>query len=237
MSRRKIKPILWRTTNRPVPCYFLGTLHIADTWYNVVPKSLIKTFDSCEVLCVELNIEKTSAAQSTKAANELKRSVSKEVLDKIVNQAKTTKRRIKRISNQTATNIMLAGLDGLLLERATESNKKIISLETFQEQMESMRIIHPEIKNIPEVNPVDYIRSAFMTGDTELFQTMTNDIWGPRASNWCARHVRMTSRLMNHLRAIPDKSFFVAIGAMHLVSPANILDLLKLCGVETERVQ
>lgn len=236
MSRRKMKPLLWRTTNRTVPCYFLGTMHLADTWYNVVPKNLLHMIDSCDVLCVEFNILNISKSQQETTGKEVKRAVPKDVLNKVVRIAKATRRRIEKSSRMTSKNLLLCGIDGFLMERAASTNKQIVSLETFKEQMKSMRASLPEIADISTDDPLEQARSAFLDGDTVFFKVMCGGIWGAQATSWCDRHVRMSKRLLDHLQKSPDKSFFVAIGAIHLLSPANVLEMIGLGGINTERI-
>ena len=238
MSRRKMKPLLWQTTNRSVPCYFLGTMHLADTWDDLVSKTLLRTFDACDVVCVEFNIEQASTSQRKKAAAGLKRVISKDNIDDISERTKSIKRRIERSGKSTPKNMQLSGLDGLLLERATNSKKRIIALETFKEQMKSMKAADTTVEamNPNDGQPINQIHSAFLNGNIELFEALSNSIWGPQAANWCDRHVRMTKRLLDNFRKMPEKSFFVAIGAIHLLSPANVLEMLDVGGIATERI-
>lgn len=236
MSRRKMKPLLWQTTNREVPCYFLGTMHLADTWYNVVPKNLLHTVDSCDVLCVEFNVLNASESQQETAGKELKRAVPRDILNKVVRKAKATKRRIEKSSRLTPKNSQLCGIDGFLMERADSTNKQIVSLETFKEQMQSIKASLPKIADISTDDPVEQVRSAFLSGDALFFEVMCGNVWGAEATSWCNRHIRMSKRLLDHLQKSPDKSFFVAIGAIHLLSPANVLEMIGLGGINTERI-
>ena len=243
MSRIKMKPLLWQTTNREVPCHFLGTMHIADTWYNVVPKSLLRTFDACDVLCVEFNILRASKLQQKVAGAALKKAVPKDILNKVVRTAKKTRRRIEKSSRLTPKNMQIAGLDGFLLERAAAAEQQVVSVETFDEQMESMKASRRN-KNRPIVDafanhqddPIEQIRHSFLGGDAEFFKIMSMDIWGPEATSWCDRHIKMSQRLLDYLQIAPEKSFFVALGAIHFLSPASVLEMIGLGGIATERV-
>ena len=238
MSRRKFKPLLWKTTDRPVPCYFLGTMHLADTWYNVVPRSLMNTFDKCDALCVEFDILNASKSQQKTAGTALKRTVPEDIMDTVNRRTKTVRRRIENASKLTPKNMQLCGLDGYLLERASVMEKPIISLETFKEQITSMKATgEPDaVMDYGTGDPIEQVQTAFLAGDPTFFETMSNRVWGTQAANWCNRHVRMAGRLLDRFRSMPETSFFVAIGAIHLLSPASVLEMMVLGGVPLERV-
>jgi len=81
------------------------------------------------------------------------------------------------------------------------------------------------------------MRLAFLDGKAEFFKIVCSETYEACTTDWCNRHIRMAKRLLKHLHAMPEARFFVLIGAMHLLSPANVLELLDIGGVATARVE
>ena len=139
-------------------------------------------------------------------------------------------------------------VDLLFQKRAQEENKQVIGLETIEQQLNILfnsiplkrqaEILVQEVKEKDKgIEQLKKLNEAYLSGDLKTLEDLNNEdhdmtarekkiIIDDRTSGW----VKQLSAL------IPVKSCFVAVGCMHLVGPAGLIDLLKKAGYTVEGV-
>ena len=237
---RKLKPLLWRTTNREVPCYFFGTLHTPDDWTRLLSQKLLATLDSCDCLCVEciLDVEELQACRERVTASGVDELIPPTVVRMLRGKA-------RRVLTATSAAAMVAtALDPWLVNRVRSSGKLVSQLETMEEQLVAITSIMTEPVSsscgaphqpLTPVQTMQSIQRAYLRRDLEELDQLVGVYYSPTARCWLERHVRMARRLLTMFEETPKMSYFVAFGLSHLRGPANVLELLSLGGVETEK--
>lgn len=96
-------------------------------------------------------------------------------------------------------------------------------------------------RRLPTIRPrsrtqlLTQLHRAYIRRDLDVLDPQVVVRYSPVGKCWIERHVRMTRRLLALFAETPKMSYFVAVGLSHLLGPANVLELMSLGGVETER--
>jgi len=139
-------------------------------------------------------------------------------------------------------------VDLLFQKRAQEENKQVIGLETIEQQLNILfnsiplkrqaEILVQEVKEKDKgIEQLKKLNEAYLSGDLKTLEDLNNEDHDMTAREKKIMIDDRTSGWVKQLSAlIPAKSCFVAVGCMHLVGPAGLIDLLKKAGYTVEGV-
>ncbi len=153
-----------------------------------------------------------------------------------------------------------APLDMLLASRASALGKKTAGLETMAEQIavlngfttaEQITMLRDSLRLIKEkrkagTDPTTEMTTAYVSGDLAAVDAWLNSFM--QSSDKAVgekfirillteRNRRMVERAVAKMKAEPDKAFFFAVGAGHLLGETGILTLLEKAGFKVVRVE
>ena len=139
------------------------------------------------------------------------------------------------------------GIDMHFIEKALESSKKIIELETAEFQLELMSSFSDElmIQSIEEAfeNPltneaIDVLFDAWEIGDTTVVESMIFDgldedpVFEPcYQAIYIDRNYKMADRIEEMLG--DDEVYFIIVGAAHLIGEEGLINILEDRGYQT----
>jgi len=149
---------------------------------------------------------------------------------------------------ENGTNAPPTGVDELFQKKAKEQNKKILPLETIDEQMFMLfgsmslkRQAEVLVKDLKEIQKskedMKNLNSYYLTGDLVGIESLSN-----MSCNWTPEEVKVLidNRNLNWAKKLPtmlkEQSCFIAVGAMHLVGETGLIKQLKAAGYKVEPV-
>ena len=151
-----------------------------------------------------------------------------------------------------------APLDLLIETRAGALGKKTGGLETVAEQLaalnafttdEQITMLRDSLRLLKQrrkagTDPITDLVEAYRSGDLAIVDKVLNDALrsGDKAVSektvrilFTERNLRMAERAVAKIKAEPDKSFFFAVGAGHLIGDTSVLKLLESAGFKVVR--
>lgn len=137
-------------------------------------------------------------------------------------------------------------IDVLLQKLARANKKKVIGLETLEQQMDIMfnfiplerqaEILMYEVRNKKQMLlELSQLNTIYISGDLEKMKEMdvTDESMKPEE-----RRLLVDDRNMNWMTQLPallkEQSCFVAVGCMHLVGETGLINQLRLKGYTVE---
>jgi uncharacterized protein len=251
------KSLLWEVTGKGLkaPSYLFGTIHmLCEKDYLIKPK-VLKAFDSCKSLAVEINMldtlemlnaqkmmfsnTKMSEALSKREAYELDSILQK---DFNINLAVVDNYRPIRLISMmvvkaaSCSNIKM--LDMELMKTANAKEMKILNFETITGQMEMLEKATPigeivtQMKLGNEYSPL-FSKMVEHYKDENILE-LDRILKDKRFMNEDAEKVMLTDRNLDWAEKMPKimeaNSTFMAFGAGHLTGEYGMINLLRKKG-------
>jgi len=155
---------------------------------------------------------------------------------------------ISSYMKENGTNAPPTGVDELFQKKAKEQNKKILPLETIDEQMfmlfgsmslkRQAEVLVKDLKDIQKSKEdMKNLNSYYLAGDLVGIESLSN-----MSCNWTPEEVKVLidNRNLNWAKKLPtmlkEQSCFIAVGAMHLVGETGLIKQLKVAGYKVEPV-
>jgi len=155
---------------------------------------------------------------------------------------------ISSYMKENGTNAPPTGVDELFQKKAKEQNKKILPLETIDEQMfmlfgsmslkRQAEVLVKDLKDIQKSKEdMRNLNSYYLAGDLVGIESLSN-----MSCNWTPEEVKVLidNRNLNWAKKLPtmlkEQSCFIAVGAMHLVGETGLIKQLKVAGYKVEPV-
>ena len=263
--------LFWKVEKDGKTSYLFGTVHVWKREWLPLNPGIEKAFADAKTLAVELDPDKMDMASAVQAmmlgGNEtLEGRLGKPLYDRT--RAATEKlgvpeAAIAKIKPWGAMLVLAAtklqqlgfspdaGLDNYLIQKAKASGKRIVELESGEQQLavidglsarSQTALLVELLANIdgtPQV--LDNIVAAWKKGDADaafaLNQKGLNDSEARREFEdkfLYQRDVAMTRKIEELLRQ--PGSHFIAVGSLHLVGPRSIVEQLKAKGYRVEQI-
>lgn len=263
------KGFFWEVTTQNSKLYLLGSIHLGKEEIFPLDTNWENAFKSCSNLVVEVNTKKINPFKILKLAyfqdsTTLEHILPPEIfakVDSIFTIYKIPKSTFNKFKPWFAlTNIMNLeysnldfradfGIDQYFLGKV-DSTKKIIELESFEEQiqfMESLFAEHPrayfeylidELKNTQ--NNINDLFEAWKNGNDSvvaqlIFDFIPADAVGKQFSDILItqRNKKMLEKIHNFISN--GGCYFIVVGAGHLIGRNGIIENLKESGFKVER--
>jgi uncharacterized protein YbaP (TraB family) len=278
------KHLFWKASDSNSTIYLLGSLHFADSTFYPLDSVIENAFDRSEELAVEIDLSDDSISRQISLVSEQYGFFQDgQILDSVIPASISASldslclawtlplgsfsryRPMSAGMTVTAVGIMRLGYDSNLgidvhfLKRARDAGKKIISLETVEEQAfvltgggdsDSLGIFYLEtiLRETPSLDSATRgMMRAWKTGDDSLFCVYMNldtaqlshtDSLLKKEINeriYYSRNRKMAESIATLLAK--DRNVFVIVGAAHLAgNHENVIDILRAKGFTVEQL-
>lgn len=258
MKQQKL-PFVWEIDNSGIISYLVGTDHFAQDVYK---KDAEKRLNGIEQVLFEVIITDENKAEFEKSIDEsgLMEVMAGPYIEQLTRQEQEKISRIIEIPIMLLRNEPLFLLKKYLLnkysplnykavdvtirETAQEKNTKIYPLETFQEQLTTLKLdceqkgledlkqlirIVQDFKNLN--NYYKTIKHAYAHGDTETIKKMlTKEKISKKTGS--DRNITMATRSIPYLQ----QPTMIAVGAAHCIIEPTMQDVYESNGIKTKRI-
>jgi uncharacterized protein len=266
-STSTLKPLLYEVKHGNATVYLYGTMHIGKESYYPLPSYAEKAFTKSDALVTEINMNELTAYSPLDPSKGLYKNgetiedhLSKKAIEhlkKIVPEYGINYEEAKLMNpGMLSMNLTVLpegylfkyGLDKYFTKKADETNKKILTLETiqFQEDLmfntpftkeeadEEILALKPRTEAITasrqlttyvEMGDAENLGKFFIDSMTKKqYKSMIYD-----------RNVNMTTKVEEYLKT--NKTYFVAVGAGHVIGKDGMVEILKKKGYSPTRVE
>lgn len=250
--------LLWELQSpyHAAPSYLFGTMHVRDERVFSSIDKLTTYLYQCDIFAAEFDFEEANFIQLEQASKlpegiSLRTALSPSIykkLERVV--ARETNQPLATFDNcspMLLLNLLAeaqlnadhhVALDRVLYNLAQEANKKILGLETFQEQLEVFQHFNltEQYRALKQVatnfrryrQTLKKTTTAYIKGDIKsLYKYSKRSIGSMRRVLLYERNQVMARRFESYTQ---DQTLFAAIGAGHLAGQKGVLRLLKKKG-------
>lgn len=256
--------LLWelKLPHHPAPSYLFGTMHVRDERVFASIDQLTSYLYQCDAFAAEFDFEEANYLSIGQAA-ELPEGVSFRTalspsvykrLEKVV--ARELKQPLAVFEGHSPVLLLNAlaeaqlgsdhqvALDKVLYDIAQQADKKILGLETFQEQLEVFQHFNlaEQYRALKQVatnfaryrSSLQKTTAAYFRGDMKsLYQLSKRSIGSMRRILLYDRNQNMARRFEAYTQ---EQTLFAAVGAGHLSGEKGILRLLKQKGYQIKPI-
>jgi uncharacterized protein YbaP (TraB family) len=248
--------LLWKISreNTATTSYLYGTIHIKDKRVLEFSDSVLTAFEKCDAFAIEVDLNPENLVLLSQRMilpedqtlmdlfAEEEYQLIKTVVQNIVGVDISLFNKLKPIAllslvmNFQFANDVDVSVDEYFYRKATEENKKVIGIETIEEQLEILDSIPNDyiidyFKNIDSAQEdMETIIKLYQSADlNKMLKMMQKDksMVMIRKNLLTDRNKKMTERIQP---IINEQSTFIAIGAGHLPGNEGIINLLSNAG-------
>jgi uncharacterized protein YbaP (TraB family) len=248
--------LLWKISgeNTTTTSYLYGTIHIKDKRVLEFSDSVLTAFEKCDAFAIEVDLNPENLVLLSQRMilpdeqtlmdlfTEEEYQLIKTVVENIVGVDISLFNKLKPIAllslvmNFQFANDVDVSVDEYFYRKATEENKKVIGIETIEEQLEILDSIPNDyiidyFKNIDSAQEdMETIIKLYQSADlNKMLKMMQKDksMVMIRKNLLTDRNKKMTERIQP---IINEQSTFIAIGAGHLPGNEGIINLLSNAG-------
>ena len=248
--------------------YVLGTIHSGDPRVTTLSDSIQSSLQDADQYIMEVVIDGSSIFSSLGNlwlldGQKLSQVIGQELYEEVIETGKLSGMPEATFTYMKPWVVMMMFslppgnyeniLDIHLMKLALKQNKKVLGLETVQEQFavfddmpinEQIRLLDVTLKNYPDLaKQYTELFDAYLQKDLEKLQQLSREQVESQDLALLnrlmerlldARNQRMVSRLLPLLH---DGKSFVAVGALHLPGESGILNLLHQQGFTVTRIE
>jgi uncharacterized protein YbaP (TraB family) len=259
------KHFMWEVSSDKGKVYLLGSIHLAKKDLYPLPAVIDSAFNSSNALAVEMDVKNVNPADVLKYAfyqdtNTLKSNIKPEIYEKLgkmfakYNIPETYYRKFKpwfAVISVTSLELVSTGyeeqygIDIHFINEAKKQKKKVLELESFEEQMNMLdkdmqpyqdMFINYSLLDLDSTSEqVDSMFVAWKSGDTTMMGRLANSEvdkypeFKPITEIMVdKRNVRMTAKIEKWMEE--GGTYFVIAGAAHMIGENGIINLLKKTG-------
>ncbi len=275
--RGRDMPPIWRIARAGRKDFYLfGSIHHGSASLFPLPKVVEDAFSEATVMAVEIDpfdldartvariLEIQRLPDNKRLADVLSQDLFARTMEK-VRKGGIPPEAVERMRPGVVAHMILdsfggpsglvaeSGMEAVFLRRAREAGKKVVELETAEDQLDAMffgrfgdqmeiRALETALSMAPEMDGfvLKLVTDWRRGNDEELAKVRT--FWqdrDPRLRRYDQalfeqRDAQMTRRILRLMR--DDRSHFIMVGAGHLVGEGSIVSRLRARGIEVERL-
>ncbi|UCH15539.1 MAG: TraB/GumN family protein [Bacteroidales bacterium] len=255
--------LLWKISGGDLDStsYLFGTIHIKDKRVYCLNDSVLTAFEKCDAFAMEVDLNPENLAHlSSKMLlpddqtlqdlfTEEEYQLITTVIEDITGMDILLFNRLKPIAilslvmNFQFANDVDVSVDEYLYREAVTKDKKIIGIETIEEQLEILETIPNDyiidyFKNIEHAEEdMEIIIKLYKSAELEdLLEMMLEDksMVMIQKTLLTDRNIKMSERIQ---KLIKEQSVFIAVGAGHLPGREGIINMLTRAGYNVEPVK
>jgi uncharacterized protein len=258
------RPFLWVAEKGGAKTYLLGTMHIGIDPESRLPQIVWDQLDASAAVAVETNVADPALAHiGARQSGTLRDELGPEYWKKL--ELAITPQIAQGVMHKSAmipaTMLSLRGIpmtppmDGILVARARNRSKRVVYLEPAARQAailekhlnaKALKLMLDDLDKIERQSK--QLLAAYVAGDEAQFVALTDeqrrdalahgytaaeydesmeDLLYRRNASWIAPIEKLHA----------DGGAFIAVGAMHLIGPRSVLELLTQKGFQVSRVK
>lgn len=260
--------LLWQVESpRGAISFLFGTIHSDDPRVLELPRPVTLAFDQANTVVLEMDLGLVSAAtmsqvvmlpQGKSLADLIPASLYRETVK--VMSSLGYPEEITRQLTPWAIQLTLSMpppstgmfLDAVLYEQAVAANKRVVGLESMEEQLSVFRdlsttdqvtLLQHTIKEYPQLaQQIEQLLIAWLDRDLQKMITMSRESMQELPAGVQNRFGRSLVELRNHrmaersLPVIHQGGAFIAVGTLHLVGDEGLVALLRQEGMKVTAV-
>jgi uncharacterized protein YbaP (TraB family) len=264
------KALFWKATSKDNVVYLLGSIHLGSKSLYPLPREIEDDFDHSALLAVEIDINHVNMAKlqgmifqtgmypdddtlwnhvSPEARQRLEAFCEKYAFP-VAGMAKmkpwTAAMMVSTIPLVKNGMEFGLGIDKYFLDKADQGKKRIVEIESAEEQMKLVSGITAEMleKSLAapsNQDPQEYVKriqQAWISGDAaqleKVIQSQPSDPVEFAKSMLQDRNLRMADAAEQFLQG--KEPAFVVVGAAHMVGPGGVVRILQKRGYKVEQV-
>ncbi len=274
----KYSPPTYEICDEDSCIYLLGSIHIGDDKVTHFNNSIKEYYNKSKYLAVELDIQEIDVTSTIddyllENGETIDNKISEELKNKIINFLENknsmytytllSKFKLGFINSYisllatTELNMTESGVDNYFLTLAHEENKEIISLETYEEQMDLIlnysdeiyiNQINESIDNYEEMKKsLKELYQSYINEDIKKLEELINEDSSVEEDNYTLeekeyikamysdRNIKMANNIEQFLSE--NKEVFMIVGAAHVLGDDGIVDLLQNKNYKIELVK
>jgi uncharacterized protein YbaP (TraB family) len=264
------KAMFWKATSKDNVAYLLGSIHLGSKSMYPLPKEIEDAFEHSALLAVEIDINHVNLQKMQGMIlqtgmypddDTLWKHVSPEArqrLEAFCEKYGFPAAAMSKMKPWTAAMMVSTfplmkngmefglGIDKYFLDKADQAKKRIVEIESAEEQMKLVSGITAEMleKSLAAPSyqdPQEYIKriqDAWISGDTaqleKVIQSQPSDPIEFAKSMLQDRNLRMADATEQFLKR--KDPAFVVVGAAHMVGPDGVVRILEKRGYKVEQV-
>jgi len=260
---------IWSNKKSGGDDYLVGTVHLGDHRFSQLPKKIKDAIDAVDVVVLELNLSALTPAeqqrisltygllpQGKSLSTELSGQVYQQAADYLgslgysIQQFEQMKPWMLAVTLAQLSYVeqgldVSKGVDQQILQYAKQKGKKIIGLETFEQQMQFFDNILKTDQGITGNDIVldtlnelkqyadlpKQMMTAWLAGDMSTFENIYQQSLSTTSFDRAAEKILLTDRNKNwqeQLTPMLEKQkVLVAVGTLHYAGPYSLLNLLE----------
>ncbi len=275
ITTEKTQAYIWRVTSNTTTVYMLGSIHIASRDIYPLDSTIEDAFESSDYLAVEINVRAANKLQVALLTIKYGRYpegqsrediLSEETYEYLVNRLHVPDAETGDLLDQYRPWVLYIssaqgmyvdsdydpeyGIDMHFIDRADESGKEIIELETAEYQISQMssvpddaiiKAILDDLKNYNTEQDFEEIIDAWADGDLAemtriVYEQLKRDadIEPLYQKMYYERNLNMAAKIEELLSG--DKVYFVVVGAGHFVGANGLVNLMVKSGYQVEQL-
>ena len=270
----KGKAFIWEIKSKTGVVYLFGTIHVGKSTFYPLPATVETAFKQSQLLVVEADISNgdglgdIEAIINYKPPDSLEKHIPMPLFERLKVQIAHLNIPLEAVKPMKPFLIggflsvaefsrlgydMNFGVDGYLINKAKESKKPILELESQAGQLKLLNEMSPMLQEAFLENAVSALESgrspdqvaamvnAWQTGDVNLMGEVAKGAnKGMRMTDQLdevlvhGRHAAMVKKIENYLGG--SVTHFVAVGSLHLVGPRGLVEMLKARGYAVKQL-
>lgn len=268
------RAMLWRVDSGEATVYLFGSIHFADESFYPLRKEIVQAFDGSDYLVVEIDINAEGEMQRFQKLmqsegyysddDSLKNNLSEKTYQQLQLYLKELGVPLSLIEKQKPGIVVLTlaaveaqqsglepelGIDSHFLDKAA-SHKKILALETMQEQLKVFLDIEDADSLLQDTfdslemieGEMQALVTAWKQGDEkEMYRLLFEDLDKENAAMialydrlFFKRNAKMAKVIKGYLKQ--KGQYFVVVGAGHLIGDKGIVNLLQNADYQLKRL-
>ncbi|TMP36498.1 TraB/GumN family protein [Pseudoalteromonas rubra] len=267
------KPALWSVEKNGVTSYLFGTVHVGDASMEGLDKRLKTAIANSQTVVVELNTKAITAAQLQRRTlpfmlleqgQTLKANLTPETYKQVEQYLSARDIKIELFNHYQPWFVMLTilqleytkagfgeefGIDGQVIEYATQLNKPIMELESLEQQLtiftalstQSDAMITDALKQVKDFDRYfTTMLTAWKKGDYQQLNVFYDMSFDDTKYGQQAEQVMLIQRNNAWVKTLTPKlvnnAHFIAVGALHLPREHGLISQFQSQGFKVQRI-
>lgn len=266
--------LVWKLTSDTATVYLLGSIHYADESFYPLRKEIEEAFDRSDALVVEVNMDEAAGYELRKRTHRdgmyrgmetIRDHISNDTYTKLIAQLQQLDIPYPMVERQkpgvlmiTLTTVQLMkqgflpdrGIDAYFMRRANSQQKRILELETIEQQFDLMLnitdgdlLLQETLTGFDEIDAtMDAMVDSWKQGDEKKLNTLLFEEVLAQYPSYAKiydelfykRNVNMADKIAQYLAS--DAKYFVVVGAGHLVGDKSVISYLAGKGFAAVRI-
>lgn len=266
------KGFFWKATKDDKSIYLIGTMHPDKSNINYLNSTMEKVLNETDALALEINfsdekvqkaIEKLDEENTYLKSDELKNLLTQpenEKLEKILESLDLKYEDVKNLTPESVLNLIISEIwtragytgstsDMYLQNIYNSNNKKIVSLETIEEQAKLTNLTTSDLKDFikafnaktieSDIKDINEVMYAFIKGDSKFMEERVDNQYKQDEKQYNKilkdRNIKMANKIDE--LAKENNKYAIAVGTLHFFGKDSIIKQLEDKGYKVTKLK